>query len=61
MTDAAAEAAFRDRVDRMREAADARQVDDPPLGFVADEAGGDPILWDNTQRGLPDAAEHGGH
>lgn len=61
MTDAAAEAALRDRVDRMREAAEARQIDDPPLGFVRDEAGGEPILWDNDARGVPRAAEHGGH
>jgi len=61
VTDAAAEAATRDRIDRMREAAEARQADDPPLGFVEDEAGGDPILWDNNPRGVPRAAEYGGH
>lgn len=59
MIDAAAEAALRDRIDRMREAADVRQQEDPPLGFVADEAGGDPILWDNVSRGVPRATEHG--
>lgn len=61
MTDAAAEAATRDRLERMQEAAEARLTDDPPPGFVADEAGGDPILWDNNARGVPRAAEHGRH
>lgn len=48
-------------IERVREAAEARQMEDVPLGFVADESGGDPILWDNTPREVPRAPEHRRH
>jgi hypothetical protein len=41
-------------VDRVRAAAESRLEEDPPLGFVPDADGGDPILWDNDPRGVPD-------
>jgi hypothetical protein len=58
VTSAADEAASLEMMERLREAAESREIEDAPLGFVADATGGDPILWDNLPRGVPDAAEH---
>lgn len=51
MTSAADEAASLEMIERLREAAESREIEDIPLGFVEDAAGGDPILWDNMPRG----------
>ena len=63
MTHADAEAASRDMLDRVREAAEARLMEDPPAGLVPDESGGDPILYEDgqIQRGGGRAAEHRRH
>jgi len=57
VTSSADEAASLEMIERLREAAESREIEDAPLGFVADANGGDPILWDNLPRGVPNGPE----
>lgn len=46
-------------IERLREAAESREMEDTPVGFVADAAGGDPILWDDREvRRAPEHRRH---
>lgn len=55
------EAASREMLEQLRDAAESRLMTDPLPGLVPDADGGDPIPWDDEQREVPRAPEHRRH
>lgn len=52
-----ASAVTRERIALLRDEAEARGLQDPLPGLVADANGGDPIPWDDEQRGKDELHE----
>lgn len=55
------EAASRELIRELREAAELRELTDAPRSFVPDAAGGDPIPWCDNQEETTDAPEYRRH